>query len=168
AVATRSAARTNRARTGRRARPRWVPPGTTTTESGTMAAGLGRSAVVVGAGIGGLAAAGALARTGWRVTLLEREDRLRAEPTALLLRPSGVRALNALGLGAGLDAISTTVPDHGLRRPDGSWLVQPGRSGTARPGLAHAEGLHDAQVAGPGGRGQVHTGPTRRPAARLR
>lgn len=133
-----------------------------------MAAGLGRSAVVVGAGIGGLAAAGALARTGWRVTLLEREDRLRAEPTALLLRPSGVRALNALGLGAGLDAISTTVPDHGLRRPDGSWLVQPGRSGTARPVLVHAEDLHDALVAGLGDRVGIHTGVTARPASGLR
>jgi len=129
-----------------------------------MAGGLGRSAVVVGAGIGGLAAAGALAHTGWRVTLLEREDRLRAEPTALLLWPSGVRALQALGLGAGLDAISTAVPDRGLRRPDGSWLVQPGRSGTTRPVLVHAEDLHDALMAGLGDRVDVHTGVSARPA----
>ena len=56
-----------------------------------------RSAVVVGAGIGGLAAAGALARTGWQVTLLERGDRLRGDSAALLLWPNGVRALHALG-----------------------------------------------------------------------
>ena len=36
-----------------------------------------RAAVVVGAGVAGLATAGALARAGWKVTLLEREDRLR-------------------------------------------------------------------------------------------
>ena len=35
-----------------------------------------RSAVVVGAGVGGLAVAGALTRTGWQVTLLERGNRL--------------------------------------------------------------------------------------------
>lgn len=124
-----------------------------------------RSAVVAGAGVGGLAAAGALARTGWQVTLLERTDRLRAEPTALLLWPSGVRALHALGLGEGLTAISTAVPDRGLRRPDGSWLVQPGRGGTPRPVLVHAEDLHDALVAGLGDRVSIHTGVSARPGA---
>jgi len=52
----------------------------------------GRSAVVVGAGMSGLAAAGALARTGWTVTLLERGDRLRPGRERLnLQRESGVR-----------------------------------------------------------------------------
>jgi 2-polyprenyl-6-methoxyphenol hydroxylase-like FAD-dependent oxidoreductase len=124
-----------------------------------------RSAVVVGAGIGGLAAAGALARTGWRVTLLERADRLRTAPIALLLWPGGVRALQALGLGAGLAAIATVVPDAGLRRPDGQWLVPPRRSVTgAEPLLVHAEDLHDALIAGLGDRIEVRTGVAVRPA----
>ncbi len=118
-----------------------------------------RSAVVVGAGIGGLAAAGALARTGWRVTLLEQGDRLRAEPTALLLWPGGVRALRALQLDAGLDAIATAVPDHGVRRPDGQWLVQPRASTRWGPPLVvHAQDLHDALVAGLGEQVEVRTG----------
>lgn len=117
-----------------------------------------RSAVVVGAGTGGLAAAGALARTGWQVTLLERADRLRAEPTALLLWPNGLRALQALGLGAGLDAIATPAPDGGLRRPDGQWLVQPAAQERAQPALVHAEDLHDALVAGLGDRVEIRTG----------
>lgn len=122
-----------------------------------------RSAVVVGAGVGGLATAGALARTGWRVTLLERADRLRAAPTALLLWPAGVRALQALGVGSGLDAISTPVPDRGLRRPDGRWLVQPGRATVTPPVLVHHEDLHDALVAGLGNQVEVHPGTAVRP-----
>lgn len=124
-----------------------------------------RSAVVVGAGVAGLAAAGALAATGWRVTLLERHDRLRAEPTALLLWPASVAALAALGLGHGLDAIATPVPDRGLRRPDGQWLVQP--DPTSRRGMAvlvHAEDLHDALMAGLGERVEIRTGVTVRSA----
>src|SRR5690606_10974559 len=118
-----------------------------------------RSAVVVGAGVAGLAAAGALAGAGWRVTLLERHDRLRAEPTALLLWPAAVAALTALGLGRGLDAISTPVPDSGVRRPDGQWLVQP--DPTSKRGaalLVHAEDLHDALVAGLSDRVEIRTG----------
>jgi 2-polyprenyl-6-methoxyphenol hydroxylase-like FAD-dependent oxidoreductase len=129
-----------------------------------------RSAVVVGAGVGGLATAGALARTGWRVTLLERAERLRGEPTALLLWPGGVRALQVLGLGAGLAAIATPAPDRGLRRPDGRWLVQPppghGSGPAAPPVLVHAEDLHDALFAGLGDRVEIRTGVTvRSPAA---
>jgi 2-polyprenyl-6-methoxyphenol hydroxylase-like FAD-dependent oxidoreductase len=123
-----------------------------------------RTAVVVGAGLGGLAAAGALARTGWHVTLLERADRIRADRTALWLSPIGVRALRALDLGAELGAVATPAPPAGVRRPDGQWLTPPG---AADPGLdagadpaadplldapvvVHREDLHDALVAGLG------------------
>jgi 2-polyprenyl-6-methoxyphenol hydroxylase-like FAD-dependent oxidoreductase len=118
-----------------------------------------RSAVVVGAGIGGLAAAVALARVGWRVTLLERADRLRPGCAAVLLWPNGVRALGALGLGAGLHAIASPVPDSGLRRPDGRWLQPPGARGHAvGPVVIHRADLHDAFVAGLGDRVAVRTG----------
>lgn len=123
-----------------------------------------RTAVVVGAGMAGLAIASGLARAGWRVTLLERAERLRADPTALLLWPSGVRALSALELDYGLDAITTPVPDRGVRRPDGQMLVPPhpaGDPGTAL--LTHAEDLHDALVAGLGDRVEIRTGVTVRP-----
>ena len=51
-----------------------------------------RSAVVVGAGVGGLAVAGALARSGWQVTVLERAERVRPEPTAVVLWPQALAA----------------------------------------------------------------------------
>lgn len=127
-----------------------------------------RSAVVVGAGTGGLAVAGALAQTGWRVTLLERAERLRGERTALLLWPGGVRALQALGLGQGLAAVATPVPERGLRRPDGQWLVSPRPAAQGagppvadrEPLLVHAEDLHDALFAGLGDQVEVRTGVT--------
>src|ERR687890_234163 len=102
-----------------------------------------RTAVVVGAGLGGLAAAGALARSGWHVTLLERADRVRPGRTALWLGPEGVRALRALGLGEGLAAIATPVPPAGVRRPDGEWLTPPGaqRGDAEPPVVVHREDL---------------------------
>jgi 2-polyprenyl-6-methoxyphenol hydroxylase-like FAD-dependent oxidoreductase len=118
-----------------------------------------RTAVVVGAGIGGLAAAGALARTGWKVTLLERDDRLRAGRAALVLWPNGVRALRALGLAGGLDGIATAVPPAGIRRPDGQWLVQPGVSEIESPPVVvHREDLHDAFIAGLGDQVDIRSG----------
>jgi 2-polyprenyl-6-methoxyphenol hydroxylase-like FAD-dependent oxidoreductase len=118
-----------------------------------------RTAVVVGAGIGGLAAAGALARSGWQVTLLEQADRVRPGRTALVLWPNGIRALRALGLGDGLDAIGTPLGETGVRRPDGHWLVQPRPVAAHRaPVVVHREDLHDALIAGLGDRIDIRTG----------
>jgi 2-polyprenyl-6-methoxyphenol hydroxylase-like FAD-dependent oxidoreductase len=123
-----------------------------------------RGAVVVGAGVGGLAVAGALARTGWHVTLLERGDRLRGDSAALVIWPNGVRALRALGLGEGLGAIASPAPSRGIRRPNGQWLVQPDAAfGDEEDGpdsslVVHREDLHDALMAGLGDRVDVRTG----------
>ncbi|MEV7627385.1 NAD(P)/FAD-dependent oxidoreductase [Actinoplanes sp. NPDC089786] len=134
-----------------------------------------RTAVVVGAGMAGLAASGALARAGWRVTLLERGERVAASPTALVLWPNGLRALSALDPDGGWSAIAAPLPDGGVRRPDGQWLVSP-RPRTASgygPAVAHLEDLYDALVAGLGGDVEIRTGvaisvvrcgPGRRPA----
>lgn len=56
--------------------------------------------MVVGAGLGGLAAAVGLNRSGHEVTVCERAGRLRETGTGILIAPNGVRALEALGLGA--------------------------------------------------------------------
>ncbi len=145
-----------------------------------------RTAVVVGAGVGGLAAAGALAQSGWHVTLLERGDRLRGNGAAVLIWPNGAAALGALGLSLG--DVAFPMAATGIRRPDGRWLVPPdadsapvplagggsepvGTAGAAptgdgRPGTApaagcvvvHADDLHDALMAGLGERIEIRTG----------
>jgi 2-polyprenyl-6-methoxyphenol hydroxylase-like FAD-dependent oxidoreductase len=56
--------------------------------------------VVVGAGLGGMAAAVGLNRSGHEVTVCERAGRLRETGTGILIAPNGVRALDGLGLGA--------------------------------------------------------------------
>jgi 2-polyprenyl-6-methoxyphenol hydroxylase-like FAD-dependent oxidoreductase len=123
-----------------------------------------RAAVVVGAGVGGLAVAGALARTGWQVTLLERGDRLRGDSAALVVWPNGVRALRALGLADGLGAIASSAPSRGIRRPNGQWLVQPDAAdddegdGPDSALVVHREDLHDALVAGLGDGIDIRTG----------
>jgi 2-polyprenyl-6-methoxyphenol hydroxylase-like FAD-dependent oxidoreductase len=84
--------------------------------------GDGRTAVVVGAGIGGLAAAVALRRAGWDVTVLERSDRARVVGAALVLWPNAVHALRALGLGDAVEAVGTPNRRAFMRRPDGRVL----------------------------------------------
>ena len=62
--------------------------------------------VVAGGGIGGLATAALLARTGHDVTLLERSTSLRAVGAGIALQPNGLAVLDALG-------VVGTVAAHG-------------------------------------------------------
>src|SRR5690242_18171161 len=108
-----------------------------------------RTAVVVGAGLGGLATAGALSRDGWQVTLLERGERVIAAPAALVLWSNGRRALDSLDPDGGWSTIASPLPDGGVRRPDGQWLVPPRARSTGNgpaPAAVHLEDLYDALV----------------------
>ncbi|WP_116084252.1 FAD-dependent monooxygenase [Tropicimonas sp. IMCC34011] len=60
----------------------------------------GRDIIVLGAGIGGLAAAAALARRGARVRVLERADALSEVGAGIQVGPNGMRVLHGLGCGA--------------------------------------------------------------------
>ncbi|MQA25257.1 MAG: FAD-dependent monooxygenase [Micromonosporaceae bacterium] len=111
-----------------------------------------RRAVVVGAGVGGLAVAGALARARWEVTLLESQSSLAVGRGALLLWPNGVHALRALNVGSGLDEIGEPVADTVIRRPDGRVLARSSLAGLAErygaPALAvRRQDLYDALTA---------------------
>lgn len=123
-----------------------------------------RTAIVVGAGMAGLATAGGLSRAGWQVTLLERGERVTATPTALVLWPNGRRALDSLDPDGGWRAIAAPLPDGGVRRPDGQWLVAPRTrhgapgNGGPPPAVVHLEDLYDALVAGLGDRVEIRTG----------
>ncbi|WP_335936499.1 FAD-dependent monooxygenase [Streptomyces sp. PTD5-9] len=59
------------------------------------------SIVVAGGGIGGLAAAAALAGHGMNVTVVERAAAIARAGAGLMLYPNGVRALDAIGTGLG-------------------------------------------------------------------
>ncbi len=69
----------------------------------------GRAVVVVGAGIGGLAAARALALRGADVTVLERAPGIGEVGAGLQLSPNGLAVLDALGLGTAIRARSVAA-----------------------------------------------------------
>ncbi|GAA3006040.1 FAD-dependent monooxygenase [Streptomyces lactacystinicus] len=81
-------------------------------------------AIVIGGGIGGLAAALALHRQGVPVRVHERADSLEPVGAGLALAPNALRCLDRLGIGGHLRALATPHPAVGLRHPSGRWLVR--------------------------------------------
>jgi len=81
-----------------------------------------RTAVVVGAGIGGLAAAIALRQAGWSVRLFERAAAARELGFALLLAPNAMHALRGIGLAETARHGGAVATSGEMRRPDGTVL----------------------------------------------
>ncbi|MGW1809380.1 FAD-dependent monooxygenase [Streptomyces sp. NPDC002078] len=79
-------------------------------------------AIVIGGGIGGLAAAAALRRRGWEVSVLERARSLEPVGAAISLAPNALRALDVLGIGEEIRDLAAWQGDGGLRTPGGRWL----------------------------------------------
>ena len=105
-----------------------------------------RTALIVGAGIGGLAAGIALRRAGWKTLVFERADNPRELGFALNLAPNAMAALGELGLGERLIA-EGVVTDHIERFvADGIEL----RSGTKLPAdlIVTATGLEMKVIGG--------------------
>ncbi|MBB5783563.1 FAD-dependent monooxygenase [Nonomuraea jabiensis] len=90
------------------------------------------AAVVVGGGIGGLAAAIALHRIGWRVTVLERAAEFGEIGAGLALWPNATRALAALGLAEQVRAIAGVETVGGVRDLAGRWLSRTDNADVAR------------------------------------
>lgn len=81
-----------------------------------------RRAIVVGAGIGGLAAAITLRRAGWDVRVLERAQSPRELGFALALAPNALKALRAIGLADAVAREGAEVHTFEVSRADGSVL----------------------------------------------
>ena len=88
-----------------------------------------RTAVVVGGGIGGRAAAVGLTRNGWQVTVLERAPRFEAIGAGITIMTNALTGLAAFGLEEQVRAGSQADRGGGFRKPDGTWLT---RTDTAR------------------------------------
>ncbi|MFD7624907.1 FAD-dependent monooxygenase [Streptomyces sp. NPDC059851] len=99
-----------------------------------------RHAVVAGAGIGGLTAAVALHRRGWRVTVCERAPGPSAAGAGIVLAPNALRAFDTIGFDAGRAAGRAVPAAMGLRRQGGRWLSRADTAAMAarygRPPLA--------------------------------
>ncbi|MEV5411369.1 FAD-dependent monooxygenase [Thermopolyspora sp. NPDC052614] len=78
---------------------------------------------VVGAGLGGVAAAVGLHRQGHEVSLYERGAELREAGTAVVVMPNGIRALDELGLGDYVRGQAVSAGSGGLRDRRGRPLL---------------------------------------------
>jgi 2-polyprenyl-6-methoxyphenol hydroxylase-like FAD-dependent oxidoreductase len=83
------------------------------------------AAVVVGGGIGGVAAALALIRTGWSVVVLEKSEQPVDQGSGITLFANAMAALDAIGAGEAVRAAGAPPPagSSGLRLPSGTVVV---------------------------------------------
>lgn len=93
--------------------------------------------VVVGAGIGGLAASLVLSRIAAHTTLVERAERPSEVGAALALQPSGMAVLERLGLLPAVIAASTRIDRMNIRSANGRMLMSAGMPDLGS-GLDHA------------------------------
>jgi 2-polyprenyl-6-methoxyphenol hydroxylase-like FAD-dependent oxidoreductase len=91
-----------------------------------------RTALIVGAGIGGLAAGVALQRAGWRVRIFERAATPRELGFALLLAPNALASLRSIGLADTVIA-DGAIPARGEMRGRGGRLLRSFDMTAARP-----------------------------------
>ncbi len=109
---------------------------------------MGRSAVVVGGGIGGLAAARGLLLAGWDVEVRERLDDGAGDGAGggsasrlgggISIWPNALRALDVLGLGDTVRDEGLVQAAGGIRDRRGRWLV---RSDNRRMIARHGDGI---------------------------
>ncbi|WP_350276419.1 FAD-dependent monooxygenase [Kribbella sp. HUAS MG21] len=84
----------------------------------------GRQALIVGAGLGGLATAIALRRRGWGITVFERAPELAEVGAGISLWPNAVRALDLLGVGDEVRAVGGIEAAAGFRDAAGRRLFR--------------------------------------------
>jgi 2-polyprenyl-6-methoxyphenol hydroxylase-like FAD-dependent oxidoreductase len=100
-----------------------------------------RTAIVVGAGIGGVTAAVALEQCGWQVTVLEQAPELGEVGAGISVWPAALAVLDGLGV-EGVAKAARLGSGAGMRRPDGRWVVDASALGVELPVMIHRAELH--------------------------
>ncbi|SDK32661.1 2-polyprenyl-6-methoxyphenol hydroxylase [Lentzea albidocapillata subsp. violacea] len=99
-------------------------------------------AIVVGGGIGGLAAAVSLRRVGWEVVVHERAATFGEIGAGVGVMPNALRALEWMGLAGEARRLGTPRVSGGVRASDGRWLVHLPGIGQEKVIAMHRADLH--------------------------
>ena len=122
---------------------------------------MARTAIIIGGGIGGLAAAIGLRRAGWDVEVFEQAAELAEVGSGLSLWRNALAALDRLGVLDALRALGVSGQDGAVYRPDGRLLARMKSAEGAPPGgmilLLHRAELHRVLLDA-AGRESVRTG----------
>jgi 2-polyprenyl-6-methoxyphenol hydroxylase-like FAD-dependent oxidoreductase len=103
-------------------------------------------ALIIGGGIGGLAAAVALRQVGCEVAVFEQAQALREAGTGLTLWPNATRVLCALGLGDGVRAVATPLRRGQIRDRSGRILADIPLDEVGRRAGGEVLGIHRADL----------------------
>lgn len=97
---------------------------------------------MVGGGITGLATATALLKSGWTVTVAERQPVISEVGAGILVSRNGLAALTALGLADRVRDVGHPVAVTGQRDHRGRWLMRQRRDDPRFAGLNRGVGVH--------------------------
>jgi 2-polyprenyl-6-methoxyphenol hydroxylase-like FAD-dependent oxidoreductase len=98
----------------------WVPQDGSPRED---AAAMGPKIAIIGGGIGGLTVAVALARRGLAAEVYEQAPALEEVGAGVGLWPNAMSAFEPIGLAGKVAQLAVPFGRHGVRRPDGTWLM---------------------------------------------
>ena len=84
---------------------------------------MGPKIAIIGGGIGGLTAAVALARRGLAAEVYEQAPALEEVGAGVGLWPNAMAAFEPIGLAGKVAQLAVPFGRHGVRRPDGTWLM---------------------------------------------
>jgi 2-polyprenyl-6-methoxyphenol hydroxylase-like FAD-dependent oxidoreductase len=99
-------------------------------------------AIVVGGGIGGLAAAVSLLRVGWEVVVHERAAEFGEVGAGVGVMPNALRALEWMGVADEARRLGTPRVSGGVRASDGRWLLRLANAGQEKVVAMHRADLH--------------------------
>ena len=85
---------------------------------------MGPKVAIIGGGIGGLAAAVALARKGLAAEVYEQAPVLKEVGAGVGLWPNALTALAPVGLAGKVAQLAVKLAGQGIKRPDGGWLLR--------------------------------------------
>lgn len=102
--------------------------------------------MVIGGGIGGLAAAVGLHRIGWDVTVLEQSEEFGEIGAGIVLWPNALKALRAIGLSDRVREMAKPQLSGGLRTSEGRWLTHWDGAAIQARTVDPAVGIHRARL----------------------